>query len=610
MIRPYPGRAWILLAGLVIVGAATAFRIWASHGVWFFYDDFYFIQRALDTNLTVRYLVHPYNSHLMPGGMLLNWVNAHVSPLNFALPRTEIVVGFALLGLATLRLLLRLFGVRWGVLTPLVLFLFSPILLPATMWWAAGVNQVPMLLATVLALDAFVRYLREPSRRLLVANVCWLLVGLFFVERTLLAVGVLWLVALLYFSAGTLPDRLAEIWRGYRPAVLTHAVLVSAYVAAYVPVALEFNAATLIRRPFFEVVNDLLFTAFTAGFAGGPLTWQSSQVTQSEAHPQPLFLLATQLAVAALVLASARTRRRALRAWLLPLYVLTANVALISVSRAIYFGPDIALDYRFQTEAALAGALAVGMAFMPILGARESSEPRPAPVRLDTAAWAVPCTVLFLVFTIVSTSRFPLRGLSDTSPQRYLDTVADEARTNSRAQLLNAPTPAWMWAPLAYPTNTYAYMFRALETDLRIRDAVTDDAYLVDDRGRFRAVVFTHARGLQETGRSVPDEPEFESTASPRACRRPVPAGRSSWALDGPVFGFGWYVRLSYDSLGSGTLRVVTDGHPAKIRLLPGKHVALIPVTGTFDDVVLQPSSTLTGTCLRNLEVGNVKPAT
>ncbi len=599
MKRRLSRRATILVVGVAVVLAATAFRIWALRGVWFFYDDLYFIQRALGSDLTVHYLLRPYNSHLMPGGMLFNWVNAHISPLNFTLPSAELVVGFALLGLATLRLLVRLFGARWGILVPLVLFLFSPILLPATMWWAAGVNQVPMLLATVLALDAFVRYLREPTRRHLVINVAWLLVGLFFVERTLLAFGLLWLVALLYFTRGFVAERLAELWHRYRPAVVAHGALVLLYLAFYVPHALDFNAATLIRRPFFEVVNDMVVTAFSAGFTGGPLHWQTSDVTQHEAHPGSLFLLVSQAVLLGVIVASGRTRQHALRAWLLPLYVLMANVGLISVSRAVYFGPRIALDYRFQTEAALAVALAVGMAFMPVLGARESSQPRPGLVRLDTAAWAVPCAVVFVALAVVSTSRFPLRNLEETSPKRYLDMVAAEARAHPGAQLLNARTPPWMWAPLAYPTNTYVRMFRALDTDLRIRETVTDDAYLVDDRGRFRDIEFTHARGLSPA----------HVVQGRAGCRLPVPTGKSSWPLDGPVFGFGWFVRVPYDSPAPGTLRVITDGNVSKVTLLAGKHVALVPVSGAFRKVVLRLDSADEGLCLRNLEVGSLKPA-
>jgi len=594
----HPRQREVVLVGVLLVAVGTGFRIWALQGVWFFFDDFYFIQRAMSSDLTVAYLFRPYNSHLMPAGMLLNWLNARHDPLDFTLPAVEIIVGFALFGLVTFRLLLRLFGARWGVLVPLVMVLFSPILLPSTTWWAAAVNQLPMMVATVLALDAFVRYLRDPAPRHLVANVLWLVVGLLFVERTLLTLGLFWLIALLYFSVGTVPERLGETWRRYRPAIVTHVVVVVGYLAYYVPNALDFNATTLIRRPFFEVVHDLAITGFSAGFPGGPLEWQVSQVTQNEAHPGPLFLFASQTLLVLLVLATVRTRERGLRAWLLPVYVLGANIGLISVSRAIYFGPEIALDYRFQTEVALSAALAVGLAFMPLVGARESSAPRDsAPIRLETPAWALPAVAVFVALAVISTNRFPLRHLTDTSPRRYLDNVAASAKQRPDAQLLNAPTPRWMWAPLAFPTNTYEYMFRALRLGLDVRTAVTDHAYLVDEHGRFQPIEFTKARDLEE------DTPATDDAGR---CKRELPAGSSTWSLDGPVFGIGWVARVAYSTDEAQTLRVVTDGNTARVRLQPGEHVALVPVIGTFHEVDLRLPADASGGCLLGLQIGSL----
>ncbi len=385
--RRTPAQIEAVALGLVLVVAATGFRVWAAQGTWWFYDDFYFIQRAVTHDPTPGFLLTPYNGHLMPAGVLLTWVNTQLAPMSFGVASTELIVLFAVSGLAMLRLLVRLFGARRAVLLPLLLYLFSPILLPATTWWAAGVNQLPMLVAELLALDAFVDYLRRPTRRALALNLLWLVVGLLFVERTLLVFGVMWLVAMMYFTTGTLPDRARDLWRRHRPALVAHAVLAGGYLACYVPWALDFNARTLIRRPFFEVVQDMVVTAFSSGFVGGPVTWQVSRVTQSEAHPPQLVLLLGWAVLLVLVVASATTRTRGLRAWLLPAYALAANIALISVSRAIYFGPEIALDYRFQTEAAVLGALAVGFAFLPVIGAREAqARPRSLPTATPGAS--------------------------------------------------------------------------------------------------------------------------------------------------------------------------------------------------------------------------------
>ncbi|GAB3783757.1 hypothetical protein [Nocardioides ungokensis] len=589
-----PGSA-VVVCGVLVVVAATAFRIWALQGAWFFFDDFYFMQLALDHGLTPAYLVTPYNGHLMPASTLLCWINARIDPLDFTIPATEMVVLFAGLGLAFLRLLLRLFGRRPAVLVPLVAFLFSPVLLPATIWWAAGVNQLPMLLATVLALDAFVDHLREPRTGSLVRSLAWIALGLAFVERSVLAFLLLWLVALLYFCSGTFPERCAELWRRYRSAVVAHGAFLAAYLAVYVPWALNFDARTVTHRPLFAVVRDMVGTAFGSAAVGGPLHWGVSDVTQNEAQPSQLVLLLGWGVLAVLVLASAVTRRRGLRAWLLPASLLAANAGLIATSRAIYFGPQIALDYRFQTEAALALALAVGLAFLPVAGARECAEPVPATWAVDTRSVAVGSCVVFVVLATVSTDRFPLRNLTTTSPRAYYAHVEQSAREHPGTQLLDQPTPRWVWAPLAYPTNTYSHMFRPIGHGLTARTITTDDASVVDDRGVFRAIRFHPVR--------------HQVSRLPRSCFGHTWPGTSRWRLDGPVIGIGWFLRLEYVAPATTDIEITISGERSHTRLFRGHHVLLMPAIGSYDSVVLDTPAGAEPVCLRAMSVGTISPA-
>ncbi len=589
-----PRARGVVVACLALVAAAAGFRLWALHGAWFFYDDFWYIQNARSHHLSLDYLFTAYNSHLMPAGMLVNWLNAAADPLSFTIPATEIVVGFAVAGLGMTRLLVRLFGPRWGVLVPLTLFLFSPILLPATTWWAAAVNQVPQLIAMAFSLDAFVGWLQHGRRRLLWAHLGWLVFGLAFSERALVTLLLAWLLALSWFTSGTGPQRLQALWHERRIALLAHAAVALTYLAVYIPQALDFNAADVTRRPFFEIVKDMALTAFSAGFVGGPVRWQTTEVTQQEVSPTPLFLLASQVVVVGLVVISAKTRTRGLRGWLLPATVLGFNAALVAASRAIYFGPDIALDYRFQTEAALAAALAIGTAFLPVRYAAEINEVRGTPTtwRVDTPAWAVPLLSAFLVLSALSTSRFPLRDLGATSPRRYLETVAEEAHDHPDAVLLDATTPAWFWAPLAYPTNTYGYMFRELP-GVEVSRSATDHGYVVGADGRFHPLRFTPVRGLR-------------APLPTRRCPVRLDGHRNRWRLDGPVIGGGWFVRIEYRATGSTRGRLSTAGHPVEVPFEEGRHMVLVPVWGSFRDVELRLPSSNTKVCMTGLKLGAV----
>ncbi len=590
---PRPGP--VMLAGLALVVVATGFRIWAIRDAWFFFDDFYFIEEALRHRLTPAYLVEPYNGHLMPASNLLNWVNARLDPWNFALPATEMMILFALAGVGALRMLITLFGPRRAVLVPLGVFLFSPILLPATLWWAAGVNQLPMLVAIGFGLHYFTRHLQERRTVDLVLSLVWLLGGLAFVERTMIAVPIFWAVALLYFTAGTVPERCAELWHRYRPAILAYTGVVAAYLAAYVPWAMNFDATSITERPLFGVVGNLGGIAFPTGLVGGPLSWQVSDVTQSEANPPQAVLLLGWAVVGLLVLASARTRRRGLRAWLIPAGVLVANAVLVATSRAIFFGAGIALDYRFQTEVALAMALAVGLAFLPVIGARESAEPVPASWAVDTRGTVAVASLVFLVLALVSTARFPLRNLTTTSPRAYLEAVQESTRERPDAQLLDQVTPAWFWSPLAYPTNTYRYQFLPIADQLEIRTVTTDLAYGVDERGRFQRLAFSQVRqqAAPVTGN----------------CFDRLDGGSRTFPLDGPVVGFGWFLRLAYDTPAATTMTIELGDVETTAQLEAGRHYLLAPAAASYDAVRLTVPADAPVVCLRHLAIGTVDGA-
>jgi hypothetical protein len=588
------GGRGVVVAGVLLVALGTAFRAWQLHGAWFFYDDLYFIQRAIEEPLSWTYLVKPYNGHLMPAGALLTWLNVQADPSSFAWPAAEMLVFGAFGGLAVLRLLVRLFGARWAVLVPLTLYLFSPILVPATIWWAAAVNQGPMLIAIAMALGSFVGHLRDPRWRSLVATFAWMALGLLFVERTLVGFPMLWLVALLYFTSGTFPDRLLQLWHRYRAAVVVQAVALACYLGAYVPFALNFDAGSVRSRPLFGVLVDMVGVAFPVGAIGGPLDWQVSGVTQSEAHPSELLLALSWLVLGVVVLASVTTRRYGARAWLIPLASLLANAALVAISRAIYFGSEIALDYRFQTESALAVALAAGLAFLPVPGALQSSRPRAgATWSITTPSWVLTGTLVFLALATASTATYPLRHPGTTSAERYYRNVVASTAAEPDAVLLDQTVPTWLWAPLAYPTNTYRHMFAMLDPRPAVASTVTDGGRIVDDTGTVRPILFSPVRAQRDG-------------VGADGCFGHALGARTTWALDGPVLGPQWYVRLRYDIEAPTDATLTIGDREVDVHLEAGTHTLLTAAPGAYSSVAVRLESGRA--CLERLEVGTVAP--
>ena len=115
------------------------------------------------------YLFELYNNHLMPAGRLVTWVTAPADRLRvLAVRHAADLLGQVAVSIAFYRLLRLMLPAGWALLVPLCLFLFNPLTLEVSAWWAVGINLLPMQLAMVLAVGAQVRYLRTGARRHLV----------------------------------------------------------------------------------------------------------------------------------------------------------------------------------------------------------------------------------------------------------------------------------------------------------------------------------------------------------------------------------------------------------------------------------------------------------
>ena len=115
--------------------------------------------------------------------------------------------------------------------------------------------------------------------------------------------------------------------------------------------------------------------AAVVGALGGPWRWEWHEGGAWADTPTPLVALALLVVAAVAVLAVLR-RRRAGWAWLLLAGYLGLQIVLVATSRAPVFGAEIGLAYRLQTDLVCVLALCLGLAFVPLLGARQSRATR------------------------------------------------------------------------------------------------------------------------------------------------------------------------------------------------------------------------------------------
>ena len=576
----------MVLAGVLLVALATVVRTALMARTWFWFDDFALVNTPAQDGLPVHDLLDPYFSHLMPGGRFLSWLVVQAGPYTYGIAIAEIIVFFAASGLAMLYLLVTLFGRRAAILAPLVYFLLSPFLTSAMSWWCVGINHIPALLASCMALAAHVRYLRGEGSSKLVASIAWIVFGLVFAELTLYVYLPMLVLTLGYFASGTLGERVGHVWARYRGAVVAHVLLGLIYLALFYQLAWT-TVPQQSKADWSAFVGNASLTMFPTVAIGGPGRWHTAWSAQFEADPSGLVRLAGLVVVVTVVSLAAMTRERGMRAWLIPLSQLALSIGLIGKARVV-FGPGIALDVRFFASLALGVALALALAFLPVIGAVESSEPRtdhwllrPAPVTAAAAAYAV--------FAIASASAYPLLHL-ERPPKQWFDAVEKAlAAQDQPVDLVNATTPEWIMGP---PEAYYERALAQMRDQVRFPEVVQDDFYVFTDEGELVRPDLSVVRSAK--------------APAPASCGFPVRNERTI-PLDGPVLGFGWRVRVGYTADADTTATISLGDVDTEVSLLAGDHVLELPGNAEYEGVTFSDVDPASDVCISSVLVGTTQ---
>ena len=195
-------RAPVHVVAAVLIALSVAWRAGITRRGYLTVDDFPLISQADAAGLGPDYLLALYNNHFMPAAHLLTWVTHRLTGYEYWPYATLLIIGQAVVSIALYRLLVLMLPPSWAVLVPLCLFLFTPLTLEVSAWWAVGVNMLPMQLAMVLAVGAFVRYADTGARRHLLTLGLAVVLGLVFFEKSLLVVAFVFLLAVLLYAGG------------------------------------------------------------------------------------------------------------------------------------------------------------------------------------------------------------------------------------------------------------------------------------------------------------------------------------------------------------------------------------------------------------------------
>jgi hypothetical protein len=430
--------------GLVAIALVAIQLVWKGVllGRSFFWgDDYAYIVRAMEHPFGWDYLTSLYGPKLLPVGFAVVWAVSRADVYNWVLAASALLVLQVAASFAVYRLLRVLFGSRPAILVPLGLYLFTPLTVPALLWWAAGLEAVPLQLALALALTSHVLYLRSGRMRHVVAAACWFLVALgsFFLK-----------------AAGAFPLLAFVVTAGYfggvRTALIRHlrAWLIYAAILAACAVFFALGLDTSdqpIRLPSIAdtaaFAGTLLSKVFPTLALGGPIDWYGGW-----AVPPDLLLVSSWVVFAGLFVVTLRCRRSAGWAWAgLIVYLVVVDFVPVVLGRGQYASQ--ALEPRYLADAALALALCLALATLPVRGEREPYR-RVLPAGRAAAAGGVfagACLLLSFVSVERFTSGFDARVDRDRS---YLATA--------QWTLANLP-PGTQLYPQALPDDVLFYGF-------------------------------------------------------------------------------------------------------------------------------------------------------
>lgn len=591
------GERYVLIA-LAMILAQLLLRGWAASGSWFYSDDFIFLGATAHGDADTAWLFHPHNVHLMPFGLFLSTLVGNAGAFSWWFAATQIIVLQALASLACWWMLRRLFGDRPGVLIVLAFYLFSPLSFPTVVWWSAALNQLPHQIALFGAVAAHVGYLRtrHPSQAALAG--LFVLLGLASYAKAALIPLVLVVLTVLYFSSGRPVARLRTALTRYWHAWAVYAVLVVGYLVAY------FIKVPSTSRPTVAGTLDTLDLAIAQAFGpavlGGPWDWQSLGLLGGIGPrlfvDTPLLLVAVAWILIAAFWAHQTLVRR--RAWW-PLLVLVPYLVLggllIAAGRTEAFGSTSAgLELRYLADLGGVVALCVGLATMPLIGARQSAEPRTVPLiavgpsrrLLQVGA------VAFLVGSLVSSISYARPWHDDANmPQRaYVDTVRSELGSTPVTVADTGVSDDVLWS-VAFPYNQISRFLAPFGERIQVTDA-GNDLQIFDQKGH---LVDAGIEGKPRSGLGPVE-----------GCGYPVNA--STEIPITPVLSFSFWMSVNYLAGADGTVTIRAGENTIEAPVKRGLHILFVRTEGAYDAVTIEPADGV-GLCVDQINVGALTAA-
>jgi hypothetical protein len=572
-LRPWRSAAGA--AAMVLVAGQLGWRAVLLGRGYFTQDDFLMLTLG-GRPMSVDLLMQDYSGHLFPGGFLVAWLHAHLAPLDWTVAVVEIVLLQLVASVLAWLVLCRLLPGSWWRLPVLAAYLFCPLSLWPTQWWAVAIQYLPVSIFLLLATWALLHRIQEGSRWSGPLVVAATVAGLLFQERAVLYPVVLGFVAVAFAEAAGL-RRIGVALRSHLVVWVPLVVLLVGYVWVHRELAPIARTSPGSAAASAELVGNFVARNAVPGFVGGPWT-----------DPGPFTIVvpadwAVVLSWAVVAVAVGWTLRRSWSAgwgWLLLLvYLLVDAVLLFGGRTGPDFGEMLGLIPRYSADAV--PVLVVGLGLVARAVAADSRPARVSATRA-TSRWRPPPPLpLALAACYLGSSAI---STAVVAPHSY--NVDDRAYVESIRTGLRAEPRAVLYDGIA-PDNVMVTWFGDLARVSTVVGSAPEDPVfdlptyamrIVDATGRLRSI------NLVGTVSDV--------RTRDRVCVHRVDADRVTRVeLAEPSAPGKQVVRISYYTSASGFLRVTTPDGEVSLPLRTELNVADLVVEGPVEDLGMRLDS-------------------
>ncbi len=579
---------------LVLVVVTAAWRWWTiSHWSWFA-DDWIYLYETQQQGF-LAYVFQGYNSHLMPGQFLVTWLITAWQPLDFGLAAIVLTV-FAVASLIAWAAALReIFGEKVQLLFPLVLLALSPLLLMPTVWWASGIQVLPLQLFMGLSVLFVARYSLRGHRR---SDMAALLVsyglGLFFWEKALLIAIPVLLVSWVLSSGGP-RQRLVTALRVLAPPTVLGASYAVLYLSTRRAGAVQVPRTEFAPQSAADWATYMSSSARDVGLPaliGGPFERMSNPWDHYTPGPQGMGLVLAAVFVVGGLAAVVVRRHGGPAVACLVLYACCTWGLVVTSARFILDGSSG--TGRYTTDLLSVAALAIALVTTPtVLEPGRTALRRPLPSALVSwgrNALGMGAVAITVVIVVVNVSSWWLAR--ESSPEPWVSTVVSDTTRAGDATLVNAFSPANVMSPIIFREYaTLKSMLRPLNLPVTF-GAPSGQLLMPDSDG--------HLMEAEVVKRAAKNRPTDDPT-----CGFLVrPGGITRIPITVDLYAFAWAVRVDYFAERPTRLTLSTDSVDTDLNLEKGLRLVQFTVTDSISSITVSAPADASPVCVTQVFVG------